>query len=279
MFSKDTLDSIVKKVRHLKPDFTPVVGIILGSGLAPLADEIEQATFIPYKDLPGLPLSSVSGHVSQLVLGYLKGVPVACLRGRVHYYEGAKDEDIKMLVRLLKLLGCHQLLITNASGSLRKHIGAGELVLVNDHINFQGRNPLIGPNDDEFGDRFFPMDEAYDKVMREHLHSCAKALEINLFDGTYISVLGPNFETPAEIHAFRTWGADLVGMSTVPEVLVAKHCGLRVAVIATITNLSADLNEEPITHEGTLHYAQLASGKLRQLIAKYLETYKDALTI
>lgn len=277
MFNRETLLSIVKTVQQIKPGFTPAVGIILGSGLGPLADEIETATAIPYKDLPGLPQSSVHGHAGQLVLGYLRGVPVACLKGRVHYYEGAENHHFKMFIRLLKLLGCNTLLITNAAGSLRQNIGAGELVLVNDHINFQLRNPLLGPNDDGFGDRFFPMDDAYDKKLREQFHAAAKDIGIALHDGVYISVLGPNFETPAEIRAFRVLGADVIGMSTVPEVLVARHCGLRVALISTVTNLAADISEEQITHEGTLHYGQLASGKLRKLVGHFLKTYCDEL--
>lgn len=270
MATKASIQIAVQIIKEKVGDFTPRVGIILGSGLGPLADDIQDAHIIPYQEIPGMPVSTVQGHAGQLVLGYLNGLPVACLKGRVHYYEGASNNDFKMMVRLLKELGCHGLIITNASGSLRRQIGPGELVLVNDHINFQHINPLLGKNDNEFGDRFFPMDDAYDKLMREKLHETAQSLGIALHDGVYISVLGPNFETPAEIRAFRILGADVVGMSTVPEVIVARHCGLRVVVISTVTNLAADISEEQITHEGTLHYTNLASGKLRHLVSTFL---------
>ncbi len=277
MFDQALLNQSVEKIHSLKPHFRPTVGIILGSGLGPLADDIKDPTFISYADLPGMPESTVSGHSGQLVLGTLGGVSVACLKGRVHYYEGAENHQFKTLIRLLKTLGCGRLIITNASGSLREHIGAGELVLVSDHINFQLRTPLLGPNEEEYGDRFYPMDEAYDKTMRANLHDTAKKIGLPLHDGIYLSVLGPNFETPAEIRAFRLLGADVIGMSTVPEVLVAKHCGLKVIAIATVTNLSADLNKEPITHEGTLRYGQMASGNLRKLVTQYLEDHRHEL--
>lgn len=261
---------------HMPKDFKPKAGLILGSGLGPLADEIEDSMVFPYEQLPGLPISSVHGHAGSLVLGYLKGTPVACLKGRVHYYEGANGSDFKILIRLLKALGCHSLFITNASGSLRAEIGAGELVAVSDHINFQFNNPLIGHNEKEFGDRFFPLDQAYDQGLRDKIQAASKALDVKVHEGIYISVLGPNFETPAEIRAYRMLGADLVGMSTVPEVLVAAHCGMKVAVISAVTNLSADINPEPITHEVTLKYGEMASKKLRAVIRKLFEMNRDA---
>jgi xanthosine phosphorylase len=208
-----------------KTNIKPVIGIVLGSGLAPLADDIEEAVHIPYNEIPGLPTTTVHGHSSELVIGKLGGVAVACLKGRIHFYEGTNGSDFKALIRLVKLIGCNSILITNSSGSLRKEVPPGDLVLINDHINFQFRNPLIGPNDDEFGPRFFAMDDVYDKDLRHKFHATAKQLDIATHEGVYMSVLGPNFETPAEIRAFRTLGADVIGMSTVPDVLVAKHCG------------------------------------------------------
>ncbi len=248
----------------------PSTGIILGSGLGPFADEIENAVHIPYTDLPGLPQTTIHGHSGELVIGQLGGVTVACLKGRVHYYEGADASHFKALVRLLKLIGCDRLLITNAAGSLRKEIGPGELVLINDHINFQFRNPLIGPNDEEFGSRFFPLEATYDQAIRDKLHSTAKELGISTHEGVYCSVLGPCFETPAEVRAFRLLGVDVVGMSTIPEVLVARHCGLRVCVISTITNLAADLHDGSITHDVTLSEGKKASAKLCQLVKAFL---------
>ena len=256
-------------------DIKPKLGIILGSGLGPLADEISNAVSIPYQDLPGMPITSVPGHAGELILGTIHDIPVACLKGRIHYYEGFSDKRFKILIRLLKVLGCSSILLTNSSGSLRKEIGPGELVLINDHINFQFRNPLIGPNDEEFGPRFFPMDKVYDKELRNKFYLTAENLGFKIHEGVYISVLGPSFDTPAEIRAFRLLGADVIGMSTIPEVIVAIHCGLRVCLISTITNLSADLNEESITHDITLTQGRLASGKLCLLVKTCLEKYGE----
>jgi xanthosine phosphorylase len=257
-----------------KANFTPRIGIVLGSGLGGLAEHISDPTFIPYQNLPGFPISTVPGHSGQLVLGYLEGVPVACLQGRAHYYEGATNEKIKTLIRTLKVIGCDILLGTNASGSLRPEVGAGNLMIVADHINFQGNNPLIGINDDEFGGRFVSMENAYDSALRTQLHAVAKQLNIPITEGVYLSVLGPMYETPAEIRAFRILGADAVGMSTASEVIVARHCGLRVAVVAAITNLAAGLSDEEITHEGTLHYAGKAADHMIQLVKGFVREVK-----
>jgi len=270
MTKKADLQKIIDLVAQ-QTRIKPRIGIELGSGLAPLVDHIENAVHIPYSSLPGLPNTSIHGHKGSLVVGTLKGVPIACLSGRVHYLEGASNEDFKSLIRLIKMLGCESIIITNASGSLRKEVGAGELVLINDHINLQFRNPLVGPNDDEFGPRFFAMDDAYDKAIRARFHKAAKSLDIKLHDGVYGSVLGPNFETPAEVRAFRTLGIDAVGMSTIPEVLVARHCGLKVSVIATIVNLTADLHDGALSHDITMEQGQRASKKLLALIERYLE--------
>ncbi|MEN9449831.1 MAG: purine nucleoside phosphorylase [Pseudomonadota bacterium] len=248
------------------PDFQPKVGIILGSGLADIADKFTDSISIPYTELPGFPVSSVVGHHGKMILGYLNKIPVVCCQGRVHSYEGMQGKDFKIFIRTLKCLGCHTLLMTNAVGSLNKNVALGQLVLISDHINFQPMNPLAGPNDEEFGPRFFPMDDAYDPGIRDIIRQTAKKLSIPLNEGVYVSVLGPNFETPAEIRAFRQLGADVVGMSTVPEVIVARHCGLKVAVISVVTNLAAGLGDEPITHEGTVHFAAKASENLGRLL-------------
>lgn len=265
----------VEFIQKRKPDFKPKIGLILGSGLGTLAEEMESATRIPFSEIPNFPISTVHGHHGSLVLGYMKGLPVACYQGRIHSYEGAKAEDFKIFVRTLRELGCESLLLTNSSGSLRENVGAGELVLINDHINLQTMNPLTGPNDEEFGPRFYPMDDAYDIRLRERIHQVAKSLQINLHEGVYVCVAGPYFETPAEIRAFRTLGADVVGMSTIPEVLVARHCGLRVAIVSVITNLAAGMSEEQITHEGTLHYGKLGAVKLAKLINAVIESLKN----
>lgn len=261
-----TPQQLTQSILKRRPDFQPKIGIILGSGLADIANKITDSISIPYAELSGFPVSSVVGHHGKMILGHLNKVPVVCCQGRIHPYEGMHGKDFKLFIRTLKCLGCHTLLMTNAVGSLNKNVKSGQLVLISDHINFQPMNPLVGPNDEEFGPRFFPMDDAYDPGIRHIMQQTAKKLSIPLNEGIYISVLGPNFETPAEIHAFKQLGADVVGMSTVPEVIVARHCGLKVAVISVVTNLAAGLSDEPITHEGTVHFAAKASENLGRLL-------------
>lgn len=265
------LDTIAKRA----PNFKPTVGIILGSGLGSIAEKIQDSISIPYSDLPGFPVSTVVGHHGQMVLGYLDKMPVVCMQGRVHPYEGADSEAFKIFIRTLKLLGCEILLLTNSSGSLHQDIGPGQLVLISDHINFHRGNPLIGKNEDEFGERFFAMDDAYDKNLRDRFHKVASELNIKLNDGVYFGTPGPCFETPAEIRAFRILGGDLVGMSTVPEVLVARHCGLRVAAVSAITNFAAGMSDEVISHEGTLHFGKMAATNLSELILSFIQSLQN----
>lgn len=250
--------------------FQAKVGMILGSGLSSLADIIQDPVTFPYSELPGFPQSTVAGHPGRLVLGKLEGISVACMQGRIHPYEGSPYQDFKTIIRTFKLLGCEILIITNAAGSLQKKFKPGSLMLINDHINFHYGNPLIGPNDDEFGPRFFPMDDAYDKKLRTRLQAIAKELNIPLPEGVYLGTPGPNFETAAEIRAFRKLGGDAIGMSTVPEVIVARHCGLRVAAVTAITNYAAGMSPVAITHEQTLHYSGLVATSLAQLISAFL---------
>ncbi len=256
------------------PGWAPKVGLILGSGLGGLGDQITHARAIPYADLPGFPEPSVEGHAGRLILGTLGGVPVACLQGRVHLYEGHPPQVVQTLVRTLKVAGCETLIVTNAAGSLRRDVEPGSLMLISDHINLQPMNPLTGPNDDEFGPRFPAMSDAYDKELRNQFKSAAAKLNITLHEGVFAAVLGPNFETPAEIKAYQTLGADAVGMSVVPEVLVARHCGLKVAAISVLTNLAVGRSYEALSHEQTLHYANLAAGDLSRLIVAFLERRK-----
>jgi len=264
----------VDYIKNRAANFQPKLGLILGSGLGELANQIKNPIKFNFSELPGFPVSTVSGHAGCLILGELGGMPVACYQGRVHAYEGASAQEFKTFIRTLKLLGCETLLITNSSGSLRPEVGPGELVLISDHINFHFGNPLIGPNDEEFGPRFFSMDHVYDAKIRQSCLKTAEQLDIKLHEGVYISVLGPCFETPAEIRAFRTLGADVVGMSTVPEVIVARHCGLRVAVVSVITNFAAGMSAEEISHEGTLHYGKLGTAKLTRLLVAVIENMK-----
>jgi len=277
MTFSEKLEKVAAVVRERASHIQPKVAIVLGSGLGPIADAITDKVEISYEDLPGFPISTVAGHQGSLILGNLHGVPVACLKGRVHYYEGADHEKVKMLIRSLKVFGCHTVFITNAAGSLRREVPAGDVCMIVDHINFTQINPLEGLNDDEFGPRFFPLDDAYDMDLRNKLKAVAEGISMSLPEGVYTATLGPNFETPAEIRALRTLGVDLVGMSTIPEVLVARHCGLKVAAISAVTNLSADMNEEQLSHEQTLRCAKIAGEKLSKLVVAFFEKYADEL--
>jgi xanthosine phosphorylase len=252
-------------------EFLPRVGLILGSGLAPLADAIEAPTAIGYGELRGFPQPSVEGHVGRLVLGRLGGQPVACLQGRVHVYEGARPEAIRLLVRTLKLIGCGILVATNAAGSLRTEAGPGSLMMLTDHINLLPFNPLVGANDEAFGPRFTAMEEAYDPALRALLRRAAGDCGVTLHEGVYAACLGPSFETPAEVRMLGRLGADAVGMSTVPEVIVARHCGLRVAAVSVITNLAAGLGSEPLSHAQTLTEAAHAGADLTRVLVRFLE--------
>ena len=258
------------------PGFTPKVGMILGSGLGGLGDQIADAQAISYADLPGFPEPSVEGHAGRLILGTLGGMPVACLQGRVHLYEGHAPQVVQTLVRTLKVAGCETLIVTNAAGSLRTDVEAGSLMLISDHINMQPMNPLTGPNDDSFGPRFPPMSGAYDEELRNQFKTVAAQLGVTLHEGVFVALLGPYFETPAEIRAFKVLGADSVGMSVAPEVIVARHCGMRVAAISVLTNLAAGLSYEELSHEQTLHFANLAAGDLSRLIVAFLEGMEGA---
>lgn len=256
----------VSFITQKKPGFQAEIGLILGSGASDLAQHIQDPTILNYDQLDQFPKLSVEGHKGQLVLGYLNTIPVACCCGRVHFYEGAQADQFKTMVYTLKHLGCKTLILTNASGSLHKTMIPGQLVIIKDHINLQGFNPLIGTNDDQIGPRFVAMDSAYDPKLRKILKHHAKQLSIPIQEGVYLAVSGPTFETPAEIKAFKRLGADLVGMSTVPEVIVAKHCGLRVTALACISNLASGMSNTPITHEMTLHFGRLGSKNLARLV-------------
>lgn len=262
----------VLKIRQHFPDFRPQVGIILGSGLGGFADHLENKQYLPYDQIPGFPVLTVHGHAGNLILGELHGIKMACLQGRVHRYEGDNYHIVKNYVRTLRLLGCDYFIATNASGSLQETMPPGELMLVTDHINLQPANPLIGPNDDEFGPRFFPLDNAYDKDMRKTFAAIAEKEGITLHQGTYLSVIGPNYETAAEIRAFRLLGADAVGMSTVPEVLVANHCGMKVAVIATITNYATGLDNVSHCHHAVVNMAEKSAEQLSRLVKHFIST-------
>ncbi|QNA88105.1 xanthosine phosphorylase [Massilia sp. Dwa41.01b] len=258
-------------IRARKPGFEPRVAMILGSGLGVLAEQMTDAVSISYADLPGFPISTVHGHAGELVLGTLAGVPVVCMKGRGHFYEGYGAHVMTSAVRTFKLLGCEMLLVTNAAGSLRPEVDAGSVVVLTDHINLLPGSPMAGPNDDRFGPRFFSMANAYDAELRNLVKETAAAKSITLHEGVYLAAPGPNFETAAEIRAFRTLGADVVGMSVVPEVISARHCGLKVVGVSAITNLAEGLTPFPLSHEQTLKYAAVAAKDLVALIHSFTE--------
>ena len=242
------------------------LGLVLGSGLASVADRVEGVA-IPYADLPGFPHAGVSGHKAALVIGALEGVRVAVFGGRAHYYETGDAAVMRGPLALLQRLGADRLILTNAAGSLRPDILPGDLMMLSDHINFSGRNPLIGEPSDA---RFVNMTEAYDKGMRAALAAAAEAEEVALPEGVYAWYSGPSFETPAEIRALKVLGADAVGMSTVPEAILANFLGLRVAAVSTVTNMAAGLSDEAISHEHTKAMAPLGAAKFERILRRYL---------
>jgi xanthosine phosphorylase len=263
--------------RYTPKGFVAKAGIILGSGLSSLAEQITNPVSIPYQAIPGLQAGGVSGHASLLVMGYIQGIPIVCLRGRLHLYEGIPYDLISILVRIVRRLGSSAFVITSAAGSLQPNVGPGELMMITDHINFQPGNPLVGANDESIGPRFVGMEDAYDPGLRDLMEAAANRINIPLYKGVYISTLGPSFETPAEIRAYQKWGADAVGMSVVPEVILARHCGMRVVCVSVITNAAAGLSNEKITHEGTLRYGEIGARKLIKLIPEFLKDMNNVL--
>jgi xanthosine phosphorylase len=254
----------------LTESLRPHVGVILGSGLGAVADAVEDPHTIDYEQLPGFPRPTVKGHAGMVVQGHIAGVPVAILQGRAHLYEGGPIDEIRTPVRWLKAQGAEILVQTNAAGSLRAEVGPGSLMAITDHINLTGTNVLIGPNDDSIGPRFPAMGNAYDRDLLAQLRAAAAQLGIALAEGVYTGWSGPAFETPAEIRAIRILGGDAVGMSTVHETLVARHCGLRVAAISAITNLAEGMSEVPLSHEQTLADAARAAEDLARLLVAFI---------
>jgi len=249
----------------------PRIGIVLGSGLGAVAEAVEEAAVVGYEALPGFPGTTVEGHAGRAVLGLIRGVPVAVLQGRAHVYEGTELERLRTPVRALCAAGAEILVLTNAAGSLRRDLGPGRLMLITDHINLSGVNALAGPNADDLGPRFPSLRDAYDPDLRAEMHGAAGDLGLDLAQGVYLGVSGPSFETPAEIRAFRALGADAVGMSTVHETVVARHCGLRVAAVSAISNLAEGLSERPLSHEQTLEDAARAAADLAPLLVRFVE--------
>lgn len=241
-----------------KINVKPKVGMVLGSGLGIYVDQIQNKTIIPYQDIPHFRRTTVEGHEGRLIIGEVHGVPVAALQGRLHAYEGHPMEEIVLAVRTLAALGIEFLFLSNASGGINENFHPGDLVAITDHINLTGRNPLVGPNIAELGPRFPDMSNAYDKDLNSIMVNVAKNHHVDMKSGVYCSVLGPTYETPAEIRMFKLIGADLVGMSTVPEVIAANHLGLKVAGVACVTNYAAGLKSEKLNHADVKKVAEKA---------------------
>jgi purine-nucleoside phosphorylase len=258
---QETVDSIRAHCR-----LQPAIGIILGSGLGAFADSFNDRTIIPFNALPHFPSSTVPGHSGNLIIGNIEGVPAAALQGRVHIYEGYSSAEVAFPTRVLSALGIRKLIVTNAAGGINTSFNAGDLMLIADHINMMGANPLIGPNMDEVGPRFPDMSEAYDAGMRATALEVASQKGIVLREGIYIGLSGPNYETPAEIRMCRALGADAVGMSTVPEVIVANHMGMRVLGISCITNMAAGILPGKLAHEEVMATTQRVGEIFRSLL-------------
>ncbi len=256
--------------KHLN-NFTPEIAIILGSGLGNIADNISNKIIIKYNQIDGFPQSTVSGHNGQFVIGTLQGKKVLCMQGRIHLYEGHHPQTINQIIKTFKLLGIKKLIVTNAAGSLTPKIPAGSIMLITDHINLSFSNPLIGPNNEELGPRFPDMSNAYDKELRKIATQTAKDLDIPLYNGVYLMVSGPTFETPSEVKAFALLGGDAVGMSTVPEVISAVHSGIDVLGFSIITNMGTGLQQQTQSHEETLSMAAKSTKLLTTLINNIFE--------
>jgi purine nucleotide phosphorylase len=261
----------VAVIRARAPSFTPRVGIVLGSGLGGYAAEVAAVATIPYAQLPGFPRPGVAGHTGELTLGRVGDAPVALLRGRAHYYEHGRADVMKVAVRALAALGCTTLILTNSAGSLRREVEPGSVMLITDHINFTGQSPLFGESGKE---RFVNMVGAYDAAAAQRMTEVAAAIGVPLHKGVYMWFSGPQFETPAEIRAAVTLGADAVGMSTVPEVILARHAGLKVLALSAITNLGAGMSDEALSHDHTLQMAAIAAEKLTRLLNGFVVGYK-----
>lgn len=256
---------------HTKTDKKPETAIVLGSGLGQLAEKLEGAVVIPYEELPHWKSSTAPGHNGRLLFGTLGGKEVVCMQGRLHYYEGYSMEDITYPVRVMAKLGVKNLLLSNAAGGINTDFAPGQLMLITDHINFLGRNPLMGPNEADFGVRFCDMSYAYHPELRRIALEAAEELGQNLAQGVYVATTGPSYETPAEIRMFRMWGASAVGMSTVPEVIVANHSGLRVMGISCITNMAAGVLDQPLTEEEVLETGAKSGAAFQALMTRIVE--------
>jgi len=249
----------------------PAIGLVLGSGLGAFARSLEKATAIPYGEIPRFPVSTAIGHSGELVVGHCQGVPVAVMSGRAHYYEGYTMQQVVFPVRVLGRMGVKTLILTNAAGSVNVNYKPGELMVLSDHINLMGSNPMIGPNDDELGQRFFDMSETYDPHLREIAEKACWKAGVTVRKGVYLALSGPSYETPAEIRMLRTLGADAVGMSTVPEAIAARHMGIRVLGISCITNMAAGVIKKPLDHREVLEVGEKVTAALIDVLGRVVQ--------
>ena len=249
----------------------PKIGLVLGSGLGAFAQTLEQATAIPFGEIPHFPVSTAIGHKGELVIGLCGGVPVAVMAGRVHYYEGYTPVQVVFPVRVLGRFGVTTLVLTNAAGTVNADYRPGELMVIEDHINYMGMNPLLGPNDDALGLRFFDMSEAYDPELRQIAEAACAASGVTMRKGVYIAFTGPSYETPAEIRMARTLGADAVGMSTVPEVIAARHMGIRVLGLSCITNMAAGVIKQKLNHLEVLEVGERVKAGLLDVLSRIVK--------
>lgn len=265
---------IIEATKYIqnKTSSTPGTGLVLGSGLGVLADEIENQTIIPFKDIPHFPESTVEGHKGQLVIGTLEGKSVLAMQGRFHYYEGYTMQQVTFPIRVMKQLGIESIIVTNAAGGINKEFNPGDLMIITDHINNMGTNPLIGPNNNELGVRFPDMSKVYDTEYINHAKACADSLNLNVQTGIYVGNTGPVYETPAEVNMLRILGADAVGMSTVPEVTVASHAGIRVLGISCISNMAAGILNQPLSHEEVIETTEKVKDDFLKFIKKIIHT-------
>jgi purine-nucleoside phosphorylase len=253
----------------------PKIALVLGSGLGAFADEFSSATRIPYAKIPHFPLSTAVGHAGNLVIGNVRAVPVAGMQGRVHLYEGYSAKDVAFPIRVFARMGVKAVILTNAAGGIKREFVQGRLVVISDHINLQGVNPLTGPNDERFGLRFHDMTSAYDKRFREMTVGEGNRMGIGMYEGVYAALPGPSYETPAEIRYLRAVGADLVGMSTVPEVIAARHSGIRVLGISCVTNAAAGIIDQPLNHLEVLETAERVKGQFIGLLKAVIPRIAD----
>tara|TARA_Y100000588_G_scaffold128922_1_gene141212 strand:+ start:162 stop:992 length:831 start_codon:yes stop_codon:yes gene_type:complete len=264
------MHSSSQKFFEISGNVHPDIAVILGSGLTNFFDEKDILTSISYEELEDFPQPTIKGHAGKLVLGKIHNLNVVCMYGRSHIYEGHNPKSLAAPIRVLKDIGCKLLIVTNAAGSLDENMPAGSLMAIKDHINWSGFNPLIGHNEDKYGPRFHDMSDCYHKFFRDQLIQVAKKTNQQIFEGIYCMYSGPNFETPAEINALKVIGGNAVGMSTVPEVIVANHCSLPVIGISVITNLAAGMNKTKLSHQETLENASLAENNVLNLIKQFI---------